>query len=218
MLGYLLDAYRLSIYNMQNRRIKDFTKKEIVLFAGFIIVGIFFCIVTIFFFETPLLYTISFALLIIVGVALGSIMIKDSRRNYSNNLQEYLTKLEELKKLIEGNEFKIDKESKLDKLISICEERLKDTNLSYKLFQPLITVFTKTIIPIVAFIFGTLVEKMSTSSILEYSILLIVFIIYFTGIFYIVYPSIECIINKEKYILKSLRDELVDIKLKYYIQ
>lgn len=211
MIDHLLDAYRLNIYNLQKRKLKEFTKKEWLYLSLFVLAGVVMCILMIFFYEIVWVYSITFLGLVLAAIIIFSMLIRDSIKNYSNSLKGYKEKLGKLRETISSTEFDLYSQEKLNNLIRICDEKLSQKDLFSKLFEPIVRVFSTSIFPIITFVFGLLANQMNTQNILEYSILMIVVILYLTGVFYMIYPLLESSINKERHVLKSLRDELNDI-------
>ncbi|MBU5676822.1 hypothetical protein KQI88_10365 [Alkaliphilus sp. MSJ-5] len=212
MIYYLLDAYKAKIYDMQRRTLRDLTKKEINLFIITIIIGIAALGIMLIFHDITMVYIVTWAILICIGIIVFKNVTKESIANYSNNLVEYNKKLDSLRNTLK-NEFNLYSVEKIEILINACNEELNKKELSNKLFEPLVKVFTHAILPVIAFVLGLAVEKVNFIYVIEYSILIIFIIVYLTGFYYMVYPPFETIINKERYIIKSLRDELNDIMM-----
>lgn len=146
MLGYLLDAYKLKIYNLQKRRIRDFTKKEFSLLAILIFASILGIISIFTFYKNYYVYFGSLIVLIIVAFIIFRVVTKDAVMNYENNLKEYWKKLDILKDTLE-NDFNLYEKEKLKKLIDLCDERLNQKDSLTKLFDPLSKVFITAILP-----------------------------------------------------------------------
>lgn len=211
MLEYLLDAYKLDIYNMQKRRFKELTKKEIGLLIMLVSVGLIGIVLIFIFANNTYFYFIDLISLIIVAGIIFKVMISDSIKDYKNNLQNYHSKLNKLRNTLKEREFNLYKKEKLQKLIELCDEKLNEKDPITKLTKIFIKIVSITILPICTFILSKGSQQLNYSSIIRFSGLIIFAILYIVGICFIIYPFFEHLINKQKYIIKSLRHELNDI-------
>ena len=211
MLEYLLDVYKLDIYNMHKRKFKEFTKKEIGLLIMLIAVGLIGIVLIFIFGNNTYFYFIDLILLITVYGIIFKIIISDSIKKYKNNLQNYHSKLNKLGNILRKREFNLYKKEKIQKLIKLCDEKLNEKDPIAKLTKIFTKIVSITILPICTFILSKGSQQLNFSSIIRFSGLIIFSIAYVVGICCVIYPFFEYLINKEKYIVKSLRYELNDI-------
>lgn len=211
MIGYLLDAYTANIYNMQKRKIKDFNKKEIIMLSVLVLVGVIGITSIFIFYKNTYVHFGNMILVIMTAIIIFKIIIKDSINNYEENIKKYHKKLECLRGVLKKKEFNLYNEKKIFLLLKVCDERLSKQDTFSKLFKPLGKVFIDVILPILTFLLGVSYENLDFTMFLILSGIIIFSIFYIVGIAYMIFPFVEGALNKDRYILKSLRSELYDI-------
>lgn len=217
MLGYLLDVYKLKIYNMQKLNIDQIRKKDIILLILSIISlaigGIVWFIVPIQLIIFSNIITVSSMISIILC---SKTMVRDGITDYQGNLKSYSHKLNELKNILDEKRFNLCNKKKIEILIQNCDDRLKEKDLFYKLLNPTIKFIMTVLFPIITFAIGISLKGLESKLIIRYSSLGVNLLVQSLGIFMIAYPFVERTIYKDRYIIKSLRTHLNDIIIRDY--
>lgn len=124
-------------------------------------------------------------------------------------------KITPLTKLLEAKECQLDSIDGIEWLVAMCDRRLNESSLSAQLGKPFVNFFQKLLLPIIAFICGSVVTSVSIEEKIYLSVLLICILMIILGIWYMIYPVAISIIDKDKRMIEVLRNDLLYLKLSY---
>ena len=181
MIFYILDAYEEGVGKSESffKRIKKMNIVTQICMSG--IVLLYIGIWAIYFIWKNALLTMEFmAGYVIISHLLMFVINRQRQKNYIDNVKEYNEKLDKLKILLETQEFKIDSEKKLEKLLEKIqkylvkkEEEALERKINNREFA------NKILIPIVSFTLGAFVSKVSIEETVAMAIILLVLVIMF---------------------------------------
>jgi len=123
-----------------------------------------------------------------------------------NKIQPLISMLQDKKYTLLNKS--LDSKEGIEWLLKACSAEIERYNNKPSFFSPLKNLFFTLILPIVTYIGGTISSTFSNSERLNFAIMIIVILLMLFGIYSIVSPMLNDLLNKQIKVLRDLQDNL----------
>lgn len=210
MLEYIYYAYKSDVRPLQYRKIKDLKLYEWIVLTILFLPAIMIPIST-FFLRNQVMTNLSLLLLVIIGGAISLHLDRDKTKRHEDYAEAYRRRLESLRSVLKKNTFMAYNSNVIRGLIEQCEEQLPLFERTNTIFNPIKTIMSSLIIPLIVIGFGAYLDKSGANEIIYF----ISGVIGIIGLGLIVYYSVSStifgVLNRKYTLVRELKFMLKDI-------
>lgn len=214
MLWYFMDGYKNKIDKRVLKKWKEIQFRiRIALICLFVFGAIYACS-AIYLSEYPLVYGLALFLMIFDLILLYIFGRKEEINEYTDRLAWHQNnRLDKFRDLLKEDHFRFYSQEKIEFLIDRCNDELPRLRISKTLFKPVITVFSGMILPIVIYGFTIYSHDLGNQAVAYILIFAVIMIMYILGLYYMLKPTIEKILDSKYYTIVNIKNMLQDIIL-----
>jgi hypothetical protein len=216
MIWYLLDAFNQMEREDNKFKITDISRSKWKYLWAIIITSILLFITIA---IIPMLYDIywigGIAIIVYFAIYIYSIkeISKETEKEYEKNTKAYKETLENLSHILRKEVFRLYTEKQILKLIDDCNQILPSLQRSKSIFQPIVTLFTVILFPIITLALNILIENLTFNMSMQIMIVILLGLLYLISVYYLISPIVGGILDSDFKKLRRIRDMLSDIIL-----